>query len=221
MCGRLLKALYGTRDAAQNWEFEYSEFLVSQGFTKAVSNPCMFHHKARDIRIVVHGDDFTVLASCEQLDWFRGCISSKFEVKYRGRLGPNQNEQHSIRILNRVLEWTSEGLRYEADQRHAEIIIKQLGLRVDSKAVSTPSVALIGDESELSSDQATMYRAMVARANYLSQDRGDIAFAVKELCRHMSKPRNCDWTALKRLGISPRQNMFHRALSVSRQIQLD
>ena len=37
-------------------------------------------------------------------------------------------------------------------------------------------------------------------ANYLAQDRGDIAFAVKELCRRMSKPRVCDWVALKRLG---------------------
>ena len=52
----------------------------------------------------------------------------------------------------------------------------------------------------LSSEDATAYRALVARANYLSQDRGDIAFAVKELCRHMSKPRNCDQTALKTLG---------------------
>ena len=23
MCGRLIKAMYGTRDAAQNWEYEY------------------------------------------------------------------------------------------------------------------------------------------------------------------------------------------------------
>ena len=106
----------------------------------------MFHHKSRDIRIVVHGDDFTVLASCKELDWFRECISSRFEVKFRGRLGPGRDEEHSIRILNRVLEWTDEGLRYEADQRHAEIIIQQLGLRSDSKPVSSPSVASSGDD---------------------------------------------------------------------------
>ena len=32
MCGKLLKAMYGTRDAAQNWESEYVEFLNSLGF---------------------------------------------------------------------------------------------------------------------------------------------------------------------------------------------
>ena len=49
MCGKLLKALYGTRDAAQNWEFEYIEFLRSQGFEKGKATPCMFYHSERKI----------------------------------------------------------------------------------------------------------------------------------------------------------------------------
>ena len=40
----------------------------------------------------------------------------------------------------------------------------------------------------------------MARGNYLAQDRTDIAFAVKELCRTMSRPSESDWQALKRLG---------------------
>ena len=31
-CGRLVKAMYGTRDAAQNWECEYVEFMEGIGF---------------------------------------------------------------------------------------------------------------------------------------------------------------------------------------------
>ena len=45
-----------------------------------------------------------------------------------------------------------------------------------------------------------MYRALVARANYLSQDRSDIQYAVKELSRGMSQPTLGDWQGLKRLG---------------------
>ena len=33
-----------------------------------------------------------------------------------------------------------------------------------------------------------LYRALVARANYLAQDRSDIQFSVKELARSMSSP---------------------------------
>ena len=48
--------------------------------------------------------------------------------------------------------------------------------------------------------EATQYRAIVARCNYLAPDRPDIAFAVKELARKMAKPNQGDWTRLKRSG---------------------
>ena len=37
MCGRLLKSLYGTRDAARNWEEEYSTYLQSIRFLRGIS----------------------------------------------------------------------------------------------------------------------------------------------------------------------------------------
>jgi hypothetical protein len=100
------------------------------------------------------------------------------------------------------LEWTSEGIHYEADQRHAEIIISSLGLKDNSKAVKTPGLAhqeLVHGES-LDPADASMYRALVARANYMAQDRSDIQYAVKELCKNMSAPTTDDWNKLKRLG---------------------
>ena len=41
---------------------------------------------------------------------------------------------------------------------------------------------------------------MAARANYLSADRPDIQYAVKEICRRMAKPVEGDWQKLVRLG---------------------
>ena len=49
-------------------------------------------------------------------------------------------------------------------------------------------------------EEATKYRAVVARANFLAADRVDIQFAVKEATRCMAKPRDCDWQRLKRIG---------------------
>ena len=40
----------------------------------------------------------------------------------------------------------------------------------------------------------------MTRLNYLSQDRSDIQYATKELCRFMSAPKQGHWEALKRLG---------------------
>ena len=73
--------------------------------------------------MVVHGDDFTILGDELELDWFRRAISERYEVKFRGRIGPSESDDKSIRILNRVTTWSDNGISYEADQRHAEIIV--------------------------------------------------------------------------------------------------
>ena len=106
-----------------------------------------------------------------------------------------------ITILNRVLRWTRDGLEYEADPRHSEILISELGLSSSSPVV-TPGVkdAQGCTDTPLSPSEATRFCALVARANYLAMDRCDIQFAVKELSRRMSAPTDSDWCALKRLG---------------------
>ena len=45
MCGKLEKAIYGTRDAAQNWEIEYNKFLSEAGLARGKSSPCVFYHE--------------------------------------------------------------------------------------------------------------------------------------------------------------------------------
>jgi hypothetical protein len=175
MCGMLVKAMYGTRDAAQNWEVAHIEFMESAGFVKGTASPCVFYNSQRNIRSVIHGDDFTMLGSEEDLDWFSVKIEERFEVNVRGRLGPSEGDGKSIRILNRVVEWTNSGISYEADQRHAEIIVRQLGLEKESRSLSTPGVKLEEKreehdawDKEVTGSQATLYRALVARGIYLS-----------------------------------------------------
>ena len=46
----------------------------------------------------------------------------------------------------------------------------------------------MNDEDEMGRDVAKKYRGIAARLNYLSPDRMDIGFAVKEAARNMSKP---------------------------------
>ena len=71
--------------------------------------------------IMWHEDDFTILGHGKDLDWFQDVIRRKFDIKVRGRIGPEKGGQKNMRILNRIVEWTEEGINYEADQRHAEI----------------------------------------------------------------------------------------------------
>ena len=90
----------------------------------------------------------------------------------------------------------------EADLRHAELIVKQLGLD-NAKELSCPSVDEPNrpdDDVPLNAEYTTQYKSIVARANYLSMDRPDIQFSVKKLATSMCSPTNRNWQELKRLG---------------------
>ena len=80
MCGRLNFSLYGTRDAASNWDECYASALI-EGFKQGLASPCVFHHVARDISTVVHGDDFTSLGTEAELLWLRDSPKHKFLIK--------------------------------------------------------------------------------------------------------------------------------------------
>jgi hypothetical protein len=163
MCGRLMKAMYGTRDAAQNWELAYSEFVQRIGFISSLVNPCVFYHAHRRLYLVVHGDDFTIAGREIELDWFRARIAEEMDVKFRARLGPDEKDDKAVRILNRVVEWTQEGLIYEADQRHAELIVKDVGLKEGSKSVNTPGIKGKEEKAGESGFSESLFRSIAAR----------------------------------------------------------
>ena len=56
---------------AQNWEFAYVGFMIGRGFKKGKSSPCVFYQEEKNLRVVVHGDDFTILGKDIELEWFR------------------------------------------------------------------------------------------------------------------------------------------------------
>ena len=217
--GQLNLSLYGTRDAAQNWSRTVTKMMTELGFTQGDHSPCNFRHDVRGIIMTVHGDDFTSTGREADLRWLDQELRKKVELK-TAFLGPDpRRHSQQIRVLNRVITWQEEGLVYEADQRHAEIIVRELNLE-QGKPVATPgtrdemakaSMMDIGVEGELNTvtneddpllgpPEATRYRALAARANYLAQDRPETQYAIKEIARRMATPRRGDWNLLKRLG---------------------
>ena len=72
-----------------------------------------------------------------------------------------------------------------------------------SKAVSTPGVKITSaeviEDKPLEPRLYTAFRSAAARANYLAQDRPDVMFAAKEVCRLMASPTEGSWAALKRM----------------------
>ncbi len=180
MCGNLEKAMYDTRDAAQNWERQYESTFIGLGFKQGKSPPCLFYHPGRDLRVVVHGDDFTFTFMGEDsgLKWITQEPQKVYELKVRATLGPDPNDDKSVRIPNRIVSWNERGIQYEPDQRHVEIVIKALGLEKGKSVVTLGAKDKLDTDSEkiLEGAAATLYRSLTMRLSYLAQDRPDIQF---------------------------------------------
>ena len=142
--------MYGTRDAGSIWEHVYGEALVSMDFTQGRASPCcfFFYHDKHQLSCVVHGDDFTCLGADASLDIVEKQIQEHFEVKLKGRLGLGEHDQRQMRVLNRIVHVSEEGLSYEPDPRHVELLCRDLGLQVGSVSCGTPGNKPVFDEEK-------------------------------------------------------------------------
>ena len=152
---------------------------------------------------LVHGNDFVCVGDSADLKWLKDQLSERFEMKTK-LMGLKECESREERILNTVIRVTQNGWGYEVDQRHADLIIQETGAS-KLNALSHPGgeKKVIEEEEqseELQGKEATRFRAVAARANYLQADRPDIQYAFKEICRRMAKPVVSDWQKLTRLA---------------------
>ena len=201
--GKLKLCLYGTRDAAKGWQETLSAHLEGLGFTRGVGHPSVFHHASRGLKTLVHGDDYVTSGRPLDLRWLEEELSKAYEIKTQ-HLGLDKGSLSEGKVLNRIIRATQSGWEIEADPRHAELVVEQLGLQHE-KSVATPGVGGqdeddLEDDVPLTGDDVTAYRGVAARYNYLGPDRTDCNYAIKECCREMSTPTTGSLRRLKRMG---------------------
>jgi hypothetical protein len=201
VCGKLEHWLYGFRPAAQAWENHYAANLASQGFARGVASPVLFWNAQCDVSCLVHGDDFVFVGEPSGLDTIEDSMQQWYEVKVKARLGCEEGDAKEVEVLGRRVRCTERGYEFEADPGHRSKVLEALGFGDNTKELSVNGkVEEEKDETELQGAEATSFRAIAARLNYLSQDSPDIQFAAKEVCRDMSKPSVGSWRKLKVLA---------------------
>ena len=206
--GLLRASMYGTRSAAKNWQIQLGKDMVGLGFRQARSSPCVFRHRELDARLVVHGDDLWLLGDGDALENLLPRLYATYELKSEGVLGPDPEDAKAVRSLNKLIRFLPDvGIEIEADPRHGEIVVGELGLgQAGSKSAGTPGSKALdhaeGANPELitSPTEVTAYRGMAARGLYLSQDRPELRFATKEIARYMQRPTAGNLASLKRLA---------------------
>ena len=207
---KLLKAMYGLRDAGAAFDRKVLDVMNLKGVSLGkFSTSRVGYRKMIDtlVRLVRWGDDFSLSGRRSLCNAFRDELGKHF--KTTAEMGPSvemgdvQEAIHLNRLLRLYPPGAEGGERWEleADPRHVEILVSQVGLSNESKAVSNPGVRTTDEEDgkELGAEDRACYRSSTMWASYLSQDRCELQVAVKELARRMQQPNTKNVQALKRL----------------------
>lgn len=191
---RLLKALYGTKQAGRLWGKELQGHLRSVGYTPS-HDPCLWlkHREGKLVAAVLyHVDDILSGGHDKETAAFIKDLAKRFNISDMGEpkffLG--------IRITK-----VSGGYAWSQDA-YVERLLHDAGMQ-DCNPRKTPSTARLyrHEEAEaMNTKQQKGYRRLVGGLLYLNTcTRPDISVATNQLTRHFSEPQRHHMKAAKHL----------------------
>ena len=198
----LLKAMYGTRRAAQLWQEHLATVFKNGNWLRLQNIAGAFYEPNLDVTVAIHGDDFLAEGTAESLNVLDQLLLASMDVKVMPRIGPGAAS--SGRYLKRVIRWIGSGFTWEADPKHVGRVLELLDLG-DAKPADTPGtkstgVAMRDSLEPLVGDELAMFPQIGGLLNYVAIDRPDIQYSVKCVLNDIHSPIKRSLLRAKRIG---------------------
>jgi hypothetical protein len=203
---KLMKSLYGLKQASRQWFEKLTQFLYAHGFTQAHSDHTLFTKTSATsfTVILVYVDDIILAGTClKEFDSLKQALDKAFRIKNLGELKY---------FLGLEVARSARGISL-CQRKYCLELLEDAGL-TGCKPVTTPldpSLRLSQDGGAAYAD-VTGYRRLVGRLLYLTTTRPDIAFAAQQLSQFMASPSESHHKAalrvLKYLKRSPGRGLF-------------
>lgn len=204
---KLLKSLYGLKQASRKWYERLTHLLVTQlGFQQAHSDHSLFvhHDESHFTALLIYVDDIVLVGnSMDAISHIKLTLDQQFGIKDLGVLKF---------FLGLEAAHSSRGITLCQRQYCLDLLTDtgSLGCKPASSPLD-PSVRLSAADSAPHSDVAG-YRRLVGRLLYLTTTRPDITFAVQQLSQFLSHPTEAHYRAAQRvlhyLKGSPGKGLF-------------
>ena len=196
---RLLRSIYGLRQAPRAWNKKLCDDLFSAGFRPLVHAESVFRSTPPLplVLIVIYVDDILLMSHDNKaVEQVKALLSSLYTIKDLG---------DAEYFLGVKIE-RSPGSMKLTQTAYITNMLERYGMR-DCKPAPTPmvqAVDLMATNSSSDGGEEAMqdvpFREAIGSLLYLSvRTRPDIAVAVSILSRHSSAPRRCHWEAVKRV----------------------
>ena len=192
---KLLKNLYGQRQAHRVWAEHLSAGLQKIGFVPSTVDPCMFYRDS--VIFVVYVDDGIFLGPNSN-DIDKAIAELKAE-------GFDIEDQGDIADYLGVNVERVDGDKIKLSQPHLiDEIIRDVNLSSRAQSKSTPAAPtkiLHRDQSAPAFNHRFNYRSVIGKLNFLEKSTcPDISYAVHQAARFSSDPRKSHGEAVERIA---------------------
>jgi hypothetical protein len=203
---KLVKSLYGLKQASRKWYEKLTSLLLAQGYMHANSDHSLFTKSTATTFtiLLVYVDDIILAGnSISEFTNIKTILHASFKIKDLGQLKY---------FLGLEVAHSQKGISL-CQRKYCLDLLADSGLN-HSKPVSTPSdpsIKLHHDSSPAYTD-ISAYRRLVGRLLYLNTTRPDITFVTQQLSQFLTKPtqvhHNAAMRVLRYLKSSPGKGLF-------------
>lgn len=190
---KLIKSLYGLRQAPREWFTTFSEALLEYGFTQSKADSSLFilHLSSSFTAILVYVDDIILTGSSSaQLITVKNSLASKFNLKNLGHL----NYFLGIEIAR-----SASGI-YIHQRKYALNLLANTGLLAAKPGkIAMEAQHNLSTTSSSPLSDGTSYKRLIGQLIYLTITRPDLTYPVHILSQFMTKPTNLHWEAALKL----------------------
>jgi hypothetical protein len=201
---KLNYSLYGTKQAARNWNKTYDALLKRLGFTPCRSDSCVYVKTSGSNRPIIYGifvdDAICIHHPSDRAEWEK--IKREIKKTY------DTTDKGEVRWMlgMEIIRDRAKSVLKISQAQYVKALLKRFGaphLRVYSSPEES-TIKLSKDDcprdaEEKSEIDETDYRNKVGALNYLVNTRIDIAHAVNEASRFMNNPGKKHVEAVERI----------------------
>lgn len=203
---RLIKSLYGLKQASRVWNIKFNEFLILFGLIRSIADPCVYYRHLRkgevdeEITIfILYVDDGLILSSTKAvLDDMMEFLGKEFDVR---SIPPDRFIGIDINRnrIQRTIHLSQPDYVKTVLERFNMSNCSTLSVPADPCAKLTPQMCPQNEEEKKEMANIPFMECIGSVMHLTHLTRPDIAYAVGQVSRYSQSPGQEHWKALKRI----------------------